>query len=153
MASPEGLPAGGTRMNSEVRKAYSDFLQKFNWDAFYTITCRKPRKDNLAFIRDIRDTLFAGNEATRSFVAIEPHKTGMIHAHGLVHWQDGVNLDKPLLVQYYNEKSRKLFGYSRFAESRGAMNTAMYCSKYVTKETNGGYEYDFLGEDWKTIDR
>lgn len=133
-------------MSDGITEAYSDFLGKFQWDAFYTITCRKPRKDNLAFIRDIRDTLFAGNEATRSFVAIEPHKTGMIHAHGLVHWQDGVNLDKPLLTEYYNEKSRKLFGYSRFSSARSPLAVQMYCSKYVTK-ANRGYDYDFIG-DW-----
>jgi len=127
----------------EVRDGYAAFIRQFQWDAFYTITCRKPRRDTIAFVRDVREKLFNANPQTRSFIAIEPHRTGMLHAHGLVHWHDA--LEKEYVRTYFNKRARQLFGFSRFSQIRSNNAVNNYCAKYVTK--NDDYEYDFFG-DW-----
>ena len=141
-----------------IKSGYSDFLQSYSWQSFYTITCRKPRRDNLAFIRDIDNAIREQSLSFRSFVAIEPHRTGFIHAHGLLSFDIPLRDPEGIYLGFsheeINRRFRYNFGFSRDSKIRTLTKTTngvqtgvlLYCSKYVVK-CDRGYEYDFLG-DW-----
>ncbi len=164
--------------NDYCQQGYADFLLSQKWDYFFTVTSRTPRKDNLAFIRDVSNLILGEwNEAdAKSFIAIEPHKLGGIHAHGLYSSHMGSSREKlsslyevssnPKLQEGYRVQRevygtmselhrsvvesdcRRVFGFSRVSHIRSPVSVSQYCAKYVLKEECQNYEYDFLG-NWR----
>jgi hypothetical protein len=135
-----------------TQEAYSEFLQSREWDFFATVTSRSPRKDNLAFIRDFRQIAHNGFPwEYRGFVAVEPHRSGMIHIHSLLYYEQPYT---PGGVPWYHPDASSLqskfnfvFGRSRVDNINSRLDVSNYCSKYILK-TDRGFEYDFIGEGW-----
>ncbi len=130
------------------------FLKSYRWDYFLTVTNRRPRRDSIAFMRDIHDQLTSKETAywsnpdglnlpSRVFLACEPHRfSHNLHAHGLISGLPG--LYNPVA---FEKALGKRFGFSRVSPCRSQDDVAGYCSKYVTKMTDGD-NYDFFGY-WK----
>lgn len=135
---------------TKTSQAYADYLQEFSWDFFATVTCRQDRRDPLALKRDVWQAFRP--HCSRGFIAIEPHKTGMLHAHGIFRskladmpshsWYSarGTVPEQTPLMLWSTAFHR--FGRSKVELINGHADVTNYCSKYVVK-TN--YEYDFLG--------
>jgi hypothetical protein len=138
---------------NETRQAYADFLQSRQWDFFATVTSAVPRKDTLAFVRDF-DVIAHGHAPGkfRGFVAVEPHRTGMIHIHSLLSYDQSVTPEgRSLYHPEANELQARfnwVFGRSRVDTINSREDVSNYCSKYVTKREGAGYEYDFIGDSW-----
>lgn len=127
------------------------FLQEYPWDYFMTVTCRFPRRDSIALMRDINQALTVAecdlwsnldkiNLPGRIFIACEPHKFSYnLHAHGLI-W-GGPGLYPPKLLQKTLDKR---FGRSQVGVCSSQQQVSSYCSKYVTKRGDGD-NYDFFG--------
>lgn len=135
-------------IQGQLRLDYSDWLQSLPWDYFVTITCRADRRDPLAFLRDI-EAQEISERIRRGFWAIEPHKRGEIHAHGIIavyhhvistRYSGDHDLASP--YQFWANFFRS-FGRSRVDCVRSRENVTGYCSKYVTKP--GGFDYGFEG--------
>lgn len=130
---------------NDLQEAHSKFIQSYPWDTYFTITCRRPRKDasNLAYGTWRVLEKFG---ATRSFTAIESHPMGHgLHAHGLSRFADWESLDLGSLWCY----SFKAFGRSEFGTARSMSDVSRYCAKYVTKnQPDGDYFYFGAKECW-----
>jgi len=132
--------------------ALTGYIKSYNWDYFFTITTKRPRRDEIAFVRDIRnfftnENVFEAAGIKRSFVALEPFRFRRdLHAHGLIagdfKWEPALSL--PWDIQTSLEKK---FGRSRVELCRSQDDVSGYCAKYVTKWGTGD-NYDFLG-NWK----
>ena len=136
----------------KVGEALSDWLQTQSWQYFFTVTCRKPRVDSLALMRDISEV----DGYSKLFIACEPHRLNRnLHAHGLLATPEPSTL--PWRGEHYRpsqpvdfwDKWFHRFGRTRVEPIRGLQDVATYCAKYVTKLTTGD-NYNFYGGelDW-----
>jgi len=129
---PEVCPPKGS-----LGENLASWLASLPWDYWWTITCKYPRKDEIAFIRDITEqqrTL--GSSA--SFIACEPHRVSHnLHAHGLLRVERLT--DNGLLVTASEcwEEFFYRFGRSRVEHINNLKDVTAYCAKYVTKITDG----------------
>lgn len=133
------------------------FLKSYDWDYFLTVTNRRPRRDAIAFMRDIDVELTKHDGSIwstrdglelpgRLFLACEPHRfSHNLHAHGLMKGLPGLYSPKVFQVAL-----NKRFGFSQVGVCRSQKDVAGYCSKYVTKITDGD-NYDFFGH-WQKLD-
>ncbi len=141
-----------------ITSSLSNWLKSYKWDYFLTVTNRRPRRDSIAFMRDINLSLAETENSLwsdpdglhlpiRLFLACEPHKySHNLHAHGLLHGLPGIY---PPSV--FEKALGKRFGFSRVSGCRSQDDVAGYCSKYVTKITDGD-NYDFFGH-WSDSQR
>ena len=128
-----------------VGDALAEWLQADSWDYFFTITCRRERRDSIAFIRDVSQVV----QYDRMFIACEPHRYSYnLHAHGLIAVETAVQL--PWRGDSWQSTPHELwdkwfhkFGRSRVEPIRSMHDVASYCSKYVTKITDGD-NYNYL---------
>lgn len=136
-------------VDSRVGEALADWLQTQSWQYFFTVTCRRPRRDSVAFIRDIGQV----PGYSKMFVACEPHRYNHnLHAHGLIAtpepaslpWRGGSYAGAP--AYEFWDKWFHRFGRTRVEAIRSTSDVTGYCAKYVCKLTDGD-NYDFLG-DW-----
>lgn len=97
-----------------------------------------------AALRDSDDWAHQSGIA-RTFMACEPHTSGMLHVHGVafVNWPRS-----EMSALSYNawSTSFRRFGRSKFEACRSREDVSGYCSKYVTK-SDSRYEYAF-GGNW-----
>lgn len=127
---------------NDTGKALSDWLQASPWDIFFTITTRKPRRDSLAFIRDIKGNLEQGNQCSKLFIACEPYRFNRnLHAHGLLLFGGQVDsggryFSRDVSYDLWDDLFRK-FGRSRVEHIVSRRQVVNYCVKYVTKLTDG----------------
>lgn len=127
---------------NSLGKSLASWLECLPWDYYWTITCRKPRRDSLAFIRDITNELHRQG-AIRAFIGCEPHRFNYnLHAHGLLLGQTiaGTRLSSGYLPGTTTEVWHELFcrfGRSRVEHIYSTESVARYCSKYVTKMSDG----------------
>lgn len=131
------------------------FLQSYEWDYFFTVTPKWPRKDPLAFMRDVWDDIKPpadifrrlGNTtptdgmARRAFISTEPFFLKGLHVHGLIAGDSDLRLP-----WWFQQGLDQHIGRSRVQGCRSVDQVASYCSKYVSKYM-GGDNYDFFG-DW-----
>lgn len=144
---PEVCPPLGETFQDKL----SQWIMTYHWDYFFTITNRKERRDSLAFIRDVKDSLqrIGGRKV---FIACEPFRySHNLHAHGLVTgehapagWLPEYSLELPWSAWRHLFKR---FGRSRVEYIRSARQVSEYCSKYVSK-ISAGDNWDFC--DWTT---
>lgn len=131
-----------------VKQAYADYLQTFEWTHFYTLTFRRERRDVLAASRDVKEFFREKAYFQRAFVAVEPHTTGALHVHGLGYTAPPVPAGVRWAENYATDMWRdafKRFGRNKVEPIRGHHEAAAYCAKYVVKEL-GGFDYDFYGD-------
>lgn len=130
--------------DGEYRRALASWLQSQEWDYFFTITCRRERRDRLALLRDVKGELDEKSYHGRGFIAIEPHFNGGIHAHGLVY-----NHPQAVVGDYAHNagdfwySSFQKFGRSRFSTVKSVESVSAYCAKYVTKKICEWDYFDF----------
>lgn len=131
--------------DARYKRELAAFLQERGWHYFFTGTCRKPRKDRLALLRDAGQTIRNVTNG-RAFIAVEPHTSGLAHFHGLVH-TNGVEPGFPATALWHVLYRR--FGRSKVELIKSQENVAAYCAKYVAKGQQ--FEYDFIGDRyaWK----
>ena len=139
---------------SPLGEELSTWLQSYPWDYFFTITNRRPRRDAIAFMRDIERT--TGDDCyARMFIACEPHKFNHnLHAHGILSLSEPASLPwrganyRPTTGEFWDEWYHR-FGRTRVEPVLSRADVTNYCVKYVTKLT-GGDNYDYYGGqlDW-----
>lgn len=125
------------------------WIQSYKWHSFLTVTCKYPRKDSIALMRDIWDLLSERSNQfwwcpdglylpVRAFIACEPHKfSNNLHAHAII--AGGEKYRIPI-----NRALNSRFGRSRVELCRSMGDVAGYCSKYVTKWGDGD-NYNYFG--------
>lgn len=127
---------------NEYATALSEWLQSTPWDYFITVTTRKQRTDSIALIRDIKEEIQKDNQTCKMFLACEPHRLNRnLHAHGLVLTGNRRNKDGSIFgldpsYALWNDLFHR-FGRSRVELVRSKADVAAYCTKYVTKLTDG----------------
>ena len=138
----------------KVGEALAEWLPEYDWQYIFTATCRKPRTDALALMRDIAEA--PGYE--RLFVACEPHRfSHNLHAHGLIATPEPASLPwrgpnsgparyEPNTATEFWDKFHHRFGWSRVETIRSMADVSAYCAKYVCKITDGD-NYNFYGRD------
>lgn len=135
---PEVCPPPGESLGEQL----SAWLQELSWDYFFTITLRRPRRDSVAFIRDIRQ-VYETFAFKRLFIACEPHRFNHnLHAHGLFLGDPVTAVTKSggWISGTPTEQWDKLFhrfGRSRVEPVKSLSDVSHYCSKYVTKMSDG----------------
>lgn len=129
------------------QQALADWIKSYNWDYFMTVTPRYPRKDPIAFMRDVWEELtwapssMVSGMPDRAFMACEPFKTHHdLHVHGLI---TGKDIDLPWTIQSALDRR---FGRSRVELCMGASQVSAYCAKYVVKDHNSD-NWNMFG-DW-----
>lgn len=129
------------RNHQEIMEAYSQFIQSYDWDFFFTVTFRRERNDGIRAHEHVWSCLKSAG-AHRVFIATESGRlTGRIHNHGLFAYKcRPVN---SLGCGEMFERLHRSFGRSQVSPCRSPSATAEYCSKYVMK---GLRDYDFYGE-------
>jgi len=139
-----------------LNEAISNYLQTKEWDFFITVTAKRPRRDAIAFNRDLWGKIrLLGFD--RGFLACEPHRYSRnLHSHGLIYRPPGVakfegkyieeRLQSADISMFGSEYGFPAFGFSRCEPINNSGSVSSYCSKYVTKLGDGD-NYDFYG-DW-----
>lgn len=129
------------RDHQVIQEAYSEYLQSYKWDFFYTITTRNKYGSDITLQRSI-ERWAANSHVRRAFVAIENGKaTGRLHSHGLIKMAGPGNYPEFSPVLWKSAFDR--FGRSTIEPIRALGDVSSYCSKYVLK---GRGEYNFFGQ-------
>jgi len=124
----------------QIRQAYAEHLQKYPWDYYITQTFRNNVRDGLRASQSFWGILERKFMATRSFIAVEPHKLDGIHLHALTrHCFDKIN-EKALWKYLFKAEGRSRVESPRFNSQ--ALVT-WYCSKYITK---GDCDFHYFGD-------
>jgi len=120
----------------------ASWLETLPWDFYWTITTRRPRTDSLGLIRDITAELH-NQGCSRAFIGCEPFKVSHnLHAHGLLLGSSigGLPRKSGYLPGRPSDVWAELFhrfGRSRVEFINNPKQVASYCSKYVTKLSDG----------------
>jgi len=131
-----------SRLSTELRDAYGEWLGTLPWDFFLTVTFREPvpmrRQESVTHA--VGQTIKARYE-TAALVALfaEPHMSQNLHLHGLVKIEgreDLLNFCRQDMQRFLTEK----FGRSQAAFPRGAGAVTKYVAKYCIK-ADGYYEF------------
>jgi hypothetical protein len=141
---PRGVPSESQKPSLNP---LSDWIQSYQWDYFVTVTPRRPRRDSIAFLRDLSYNLKKGpSNCKRAFLAAEPFRfQHNLHVHGLVALGNEnvyYGYSQPWQFEF---DFRRQFGISRVEKIRGRHQVAEYCAKYVTKWGDGD-NWDILGD-------
>lgn len=133
----------GVEPHHETKLDYADFIAKYPWDLYSTVTFREKRTDGLYWTKRIWQTL-EKFDATRAFIACEPSQYQGIHFHMLSRHIPALERTDSLWKYCF-----KAFGRSQIEVIDSPLAVARYCSKYIVK----GNEFDFKGtpEAW-TLD-
>jgi len=137
LVPPVRLPSGNSLGDN-----LSSWLENLPWDYYWTITFKHARRDSIAAIRDITSELHRQG-CSRAFIGMEPHKVSHnLHAHGLLLGSSvaGLSRNAGYLPGSTTQCWRDLFhrfGRSRVEHINDSKQVAAYCSKYVTKITDG----------------
>jgi hypothetical protein len=130
-----------SRLTTDLRAAYGDFLASMPWDFFLTVTFREPvpmrRQESVTHA--VGQTIKARYETVNNLALFaEPHMSQNLHLHGLVKIdgrEDLLNFCRQDMQRYLTEK----FGRSQAAFPRGTGAVTSYVAKYCIK-TDGYYE-------------
>lgn len=133
---------------TDIRKAYSEYLQQYRWDYYATVTFREPRKDPYYAMKAVSGFLWRESGAGRAFLAAEPHKSGDLHIHTIMaqpikrgyRIYPGMGTPEEVWQGLFDR-----FGRSKVEPIRGAGDVSDYCSKYVLKGQKVADHYSFLG--------
>lgn len=125
-------------MNDEdpLKKAWREFLSRWRWDWFLTITFRQPRLPHHASssLREIGRTIERETDG-RYFLGTELHVNRTMHVHGLLQAPGASDGPASKLVAsniwlaFYDR-----YGRSQVRRVRSREAVSDYCTKYVTKE-------------------
>lgn len=148
------------KRNQVEREQYAEFLQKYHWDAFFTVTFRKPRKEPYYAMQSVYHTLERDCSVSRSFMGCEPHQSGDLHIHGLAAGFKMRTTGSPFGV-FENRIADpgdmwgvlfKTYGRSKVEAIRSGRSVTTYCAKYILKQQSRCADfYEFFGTtpSWK----
>jgi len=122
-----------------AQSALSDYLQRYQWDAFVTSTFSRPVHYPRQALERVSKQLFE-HPSGRSFLAAEEHYLGGWHVHGLVKWYAPSDITN----DYAHVRLSRL-GFNRVESLNSVGGVAGYCSKYLLKSQA---DYDFYGYNW-----
>lgn len=132
--------------DTELIEAYATFIETFPWDYYSTVTFRRPRRDAIAAGQAVSRSLSTLG-ASRAFLAVEGHKSGLLHVHALSRHLFHPDLQASSAYTYLF----KAHGRATVEPIRDAGKVTAYCAKYVVK----GNDFDFWGdpENWLLDER
>lgn len=135
---------------NRVREQYADWLTRYNWEDFITITYKSPRREPYYALKHAWTTL-KSHGARTGFLVAEPHQTGFLHLHGLISgppppWRPPLELPWDI-----EQDLRKRYGISGVRPVREVGGASGYCAKYILKSQDTMDLYDVCGESfwWK----
>ena len=116
------------------REAWGTWLDGFEWDLWLTVTFRTPRQPHHAMstLTQCRKVVRRVSQGGHLFLGVEPHKSALIHLHGLVQVPDWTSKRKASNLLWL--RLFETFGRSQVPAVRGNKGASFYVSKYVTKE-------------------
>lgn len=120
-------------MNAEVRDAFADWLNGWEWSYFYTVTFRWPRQPHHSdsTINEIKRVLLARCGVRRFFLGTELHINRTLHVHGLLGLQGRYS---GAVASHVFRESYERWGRSEVLPVRAREAATLYVSKYVSKE-------------------
>jgi len=124
-------------LETSLKEAWSEFLDRYNWDAFVTVTYREPRLPHHAdsSLREIGKVI-RRHTHRHYFLGGELHVNRSLHVHGLLQlpardpaWKraQGSSLWKELFER---------FGRSQVSPVQANEAVSTYVSKYCVKDLN-----------------
>jgi len=118
-------------VESEVRDAFGEWLQTFNWEYFITITFREPRLPHHA-LSTVREAgkLIRRHASGLLFLGTELHDSRTLHMHGLL--ETGGRPNEFLASVLWRQLFER-FGRSQVRPVQSREAVSNYVSKYVTK--------------------
>ena len=139
----EDLPAGSTWSEIELGKqGWIVFLERFNFDAWGTVTYRVPTRSAGTAIRRAVRTLRKfyrgiGVRKIRAFIVAEPHESGCYHAHLLFKCgaPAGDELRRRELLKAIFDFVRVELGRCSFEGVRDQQAVRAYVGKYLIKRS------------------
>jgi hypothetical protein len=124
-------------MNRQVQDGWGQFLARFPWDWYFTLTFRElvsPQQAVRIFRRFARDIEEAADMPIGWFRVSEyGTRGGRLHMHGLM-----LNVAHLSRLWWMDEWNRRA-GYARILPYDASKGAAYYCGKYLTKQ---GGEWD-----------
>jgi hypothetical protein len=119
-------------MQAELATAWGEFLSRFHWDWFLTLTFAEPARSFRAhrlFERFAGDVEEAARQQIGWFRADEyGPEGGRLHIHALM-----LNTRDLMRMHWLQEWNRRA-GWARILPFDATRGAAFYCAKYVTKE-------------------
>jgi hypothetical protein len=142
----------GYQEHRAVRDGYAAWIGGYEWTAMATQTYKRERRDALNCMIGWWSAL-ERKGWTRAFVAAEKHRLGGVHLHALL-YDELQDYQQPL--DFYRWQQLKCartqawmsqyIGWSFVTPICNTYTTAMYCSKYVTKDDGDYMMFGNFGE-------
>lgn len=129
-----------------LREKYAAYLQEYYWEDFFTITFRSPRKEPYYAAKSIWNELVRYN-VKKAFIAIEPHQSGDLHAHGIMSGNIRGWLPEMALPWDIWGGVHKRFGRSKIEACNSPEAVTMYVTKYLLKQQTRVCDYYYLMGD------
>jgi len=123
-----------------TRYDYAEYLQKYYWDYFLTVTFRKERKEPYYALKQVWYELDKYNVQI-AFLACEPFQSGDLHIHGIVAgaapgWKPDISLPWDIWAGLFEQ-----FGRSKVEACNSAGAVTSYCAKYILKQQTRAVDY------------
>ena len=121
---------------------FSEWLNKFSWTAFLTLTFRFPvRKSALKYGRALVEAMAGQYGYARAFIAEEYHRDGeRLHLHGLLYLPGGDVVDLTSVWKWWFKR----FGRAKVERYQPGLGAHHYVAKYLLKEDLGVGDWDFF---------
>ena len=124
----------------DIRESYSEFLQRYHWDYFFTTTFRSPRREPYYAMKNVYTTLKRHNVG-RAFIGVEPHSSGDLHCHGVMagyppEWKPEIDLPWNIWTSLHRR-----FGRSKVEACNSQAKVSSYCSKYILKAQSSALDH------------
>lgn len=136
------------RIRQQILQNYSDFIQKFTWEHFITVTFRRPRRDCIYNAEQVWNVLCRYQSIQRAFLISEPHTTGFLHYHGLFIPWSSLRGFQPAKSDGFQTELTRVFGWSVVSPVNNMQEVAGYCAKYVMKSQSLPQVDWFFKGDW-----
>ncbi len=130
-----GLAANREYPRNEVQDGFAEFLQRWRWDYFLTVSFRTPRQPfhALSTLSEVARVIRA-RSAGRFFIGTELHLNRTLHVHGLFQSASVSDANAKSIAGLLFRDFLARFGRSQVRAVRSREAVSNYCSKYVTKE-------------------
>ena len=137
----------------DIQDSYSDWLQRYHWEYFFTSTFREPRREPYYAMKAVWAEL-SKYYVARAFIGVEPHNSGDLHLHGIIAgrgegWKPEIRLPWEIWHGLF-----KRFGRAKVEACNSQEKVSAYCSKYILKAQNNVVDhYSLFGSKnaWKLI--
>jgi len=126
------------RKKQEIQVAWAGFLERFNFDTWFTLTYREPAQSAILAVdravRLVKTVCKRLKISVAVFIVAEQHRNGSYHCHGLMRL-DALpgHLAANVLTAFWSI-ALDLFGRNSFAGVKDSTAVRTYVSKYLTKQ-------------------